>query len=393
MPRAPISQHRMLFLLHPVFALTAVADVMTGPLLPSLARSFRLSDSQSGALLLCIYAGMATGALLCRGNYARLLTGGLLAMTATSLCFPWIPQTTLFPFAFVFGISVGIPMTSTSLFAGRNYPARRASTLTLLNLTWSIGAILAPLFVARLLAVASWRAAYLVLACVSGVACVLAGLTIRDSHETNRTGLAAPGPGNLQMILFFALFLFLEVGIETMFGAWIPTYVLRTTLAGVSLAAAAVAIYWAGFLALRGLAPLIMLRLHPNRLLQLSLLATLGASILLVASRSSLALAASILLLGAALASVFPVVLAAFFDRARHSSDTRFVIGLSGFGGSALPWLVGWISFHLSSLRIGLLLGPATLLVMTAMLPLLGVSRPAPAFAAQQADEAVDCRR
>jgi fucose permease len=101
----------------------------------------------------------------------------------------------------------------------------------------------------------------------------------------------------------------------------------------------------------------------------------LGAATLLVVSSSLYLLAVAILLLGIALAPIFPVALAAFFDRARHSSDSRFVLAVSGFGGSVFPGLVGWISSYSGSLRAGLIAGPATLLVMVAILPLLDASR------------------
>ena len=80
-----------------------------------------------------------------------------------------------------------------------------------------------------------------------------------------------------------------------------------------------------------------------------------------------------LLLLGAAMAPIFPIALSAFLDRARHSSDTSFLFALSGFGGSVFPWLVGSISAHTGSLRAGLLIGPSTLLAMIALLPLLGM--------------------
>ncbi len=69
--RAPIWRRGMLFLLYLVFALTAVADVMAGPLLLSQARSFHLSDSQAGLLFFWVFGGTATVAMLCRGNCAR----------------------------------------------------------------------------------------------------------------------------------------------------------------------------------------------------------------------------------------------------------------------------------------------------------------------------------
>ena len=101
--RVPISHRSMLFVLHPVFALTGVADAIAGPMLPSLARVFHLSDSESGVLLFSLFAGMAVGALLCRGDYARILTRGLLAMAITCAAFPWVPRSLLYPFGFFAG--------------------------------------------------------------------------------------------------------------------------------------------------------------------------------------------------------------------------------------------------------------------------------------------------
>jgi fucose permease len=363
----------MLLVLHPVFALTGVADAVTGPMLPSLARAFHLSDSQSGALLFYFFTGTAVGALLCRGNYARVLTLGLLALACTCLSIAWVPRLLLFPWAFCLGIGVGAPLTAVCLFVGRNYPARRAATLTLLNFTWSIGALLAPLLVARMLAVSSWRGVYMVLAGASLLAAMAVGLMIRDSEEAVRPAPETTGLRNVRFLALFAFFFFLEVGMESTFGAWISTYVLRTTHTTVTLAAAAAAIYWAGFLVARGLSPLALLRVRPERLLELALFAALAAATLLVIGGSPVLLLAAILLLGAAMAPIFPLALSAFLDRARHSSDTSFLFALSGFGGSVFPWLVGTISAHTGSLRAGLIAGPATLLAMIALLPLLGM--------------------
>jgi fucose permease len=386
MIRFSISRRSMLLILHPVFALTAVADAITGPMLPSLARSFHLSDSESGLLFFYIFSGMAIGALLCRGNYARVLMSGLFALTVACFCFPWISRPVLHPFAFFFGASVGAPMTAVSLFAGRNYPIRRASVLTVLNFSWSAGAMLAPLMVARLIAVSSWRTAFIVLACAAGLATLVVSTTIRDTNETARETLETKGLLNLRLIVVFALFFLLEVGMETMFGAWISTYVLRVTGTSFALAAAATAIYWTGFLVSRGLSSLLLIHVSPGHLLWLSVPVALGASVLLIESHSPRSLTLAILLLGIALAPIFPVGLAAFFDRARHSSDTRFVLALSGIGASFFPWLVGWVSFGAASLRSGLVVGPMTLLVMTALLPFIAVRKAAPAAVRDSSD-------
>lgn len=377
MKSLPISRRSMLWVLHPAFALTGVADAITGPMLPALARAFHLSDSQSGFLVFCVFAGMASGALLCRANYARALSRGLFAMAIASVLFPWVSRPILFPSAFIFGVSVGIPMTAISLFAGRNYTEHRAATLTILNFSWSLGALLAPLLAARLLAVATWRSVYLVLAMCAALLALATSLTVRDTAETARITPETTGLLNVRLVTLFAAFFFLEVGMESTFSAWLSTYVLRTAGIGIAQAAAATAIFWTGFLASRGLSPFLLLRVSPGSLLRVMLASALAASTLLLATRSSLLTAAAILLLGVALAPVFPVALSAFFDRARHTSDSRFILAFSGFGGSLFPWLVGSISARSGSLRLSLLVGPAVLLVMTLMLPWLRVTRSA----------------
>lgn len=384
MDSLPISRRAMLLVLHPVFALTGMADAITGPMLPALARAFHLSDSQSGLLLFCTFAGMATGALLCRGNYARVLMRGFLAMMLAAALFPWVPRSLLFPAAFLLGVSIGIPMTAVSLFTGRNYPQRRAATLTLLNFSWSLGALTAPLLAAPLLAASSWRAVYAVLAAAAALAALASGVTIRDVAEAPRLSPETTGLRNLRLVALFSVFFFLQVGMEVTFGSWISTYILRVTGIGITLAAAAAAIYWIGFLASRSLSPLVLLRIQPGTLLRAVLPAAFIAAALLVAARSSLLLGLAALLLGAALAPVFPVALATFFDRARHTSDSRFVLAVSGFGGSVIPWLVGLISARSGSLRAGLLVGPVVLLAMTLMLPWLRMARTAPPAAIPQ---------
>jgi fucose permease len=244
-----------------------------------------------------------------------------------------------------FGVGTGAAITSINLFTGRNYPERRAAMLTMLNFTWSLGALLAPLVAARLLAIGSWRTVYLALAGAAALAALVVGTTIRDRDEVARDTAETEGLRNLRLVALFAVFFFLEVGMESTFGAWISTYVLRATHATVALAAAAAAIYWGGFLAARGLSPLVLLRIRPGRLLVWALLTALGAATLLVAAGSPLVLGAA----------------------------TRFILAFCGLGGAVLPWLVGAISARTGSLRMGLIAGPVTLLAMIALLPVLRV--------------------
>jgi fucose permease len=274
------------------------------------------------------------------------------------------------------GVSVGIPMSAVSLFVGRNYAQRRAAVLTLLNFSWSAGALLAPLLAGWILLRHSYRAAYMFLAVASMVAALCCFLFLRDAPETASPAGEKDAGSNLRLILVFALAAFLQVGVENTSAAWLSTYAQRTMGAGVAVAATVSSLYWVGFLASRGVASLMLMRVQSANLLRVAAIGALGASLLLAAAPSSSLGRIAMFLLGIALAPVYPLVIAGSLARVHPTSDSRWVLAAAGFGGSVLPWLAGSISAMTGSLRVGMLTIPAALLLMILLLPsLTGLGR------------------
>ena len=371
------SPARTLALLHPVFALTGILHTVGGALLPSLAARFQLNDSASGLLFLLYFAGTSLGALLCRGSYARLITIGFAAMICTCLAVAASPRPLLAPVFLLLGISVGVPMSAVTLFVGRAYPNRCAPLLTFLNFSWSIGALSAPLIAARVLTQHSYRAAYILFAIASTVAAIACGLILRDGPEpTHSFGDSAIAPTTLRLVAVFAFTAFLQVGIENTVAAWLPTYALRTAGSGVVLAAASSSFYWAGFLSSRGLSSLLLLRAAPTRVFRVAVVLAFASALLLEFAPSVATRNLAMFLLGTALAPTYPLVLAGFFARSRHTADSRWILFTAGFGGSVLPWIAGFISTHTGSLRAGMLTIPAALLIMAFILPNLREPQP-----------------
>jgi FHS family glucose/mannose:H+ symporter-like MFS transporter len=369
LPRSP--SVRTLAVLHPVFALTGVLHAVGGALLPSLAARFHLNDSASGLLFLLYFAGTSLGALLCRGSYARLITIGFIAMVCTCGAVAVCPRSLLAPAFLLLGISVGVPMSAVTLFVGRAYPARCAPLLTFLNFSWSIGALAAPLIAARVLMHHSYQSAYLLFASASAVAALACALVLRDPPEPARGLSETRNNTALYLIAVFAFAAFLQVGIENTVAAWLPTYALRTAAAGIVFAAASTSFYWAGFLCSRGFSSLLLLRAEPMRVFRVAVAVAFVSALLLVFAPSVSIRNLAMFLLGAALAPTYPLVLAGFFARSRHTADSRWILFTAGFGGSVLPWIAGFTSTHTGSLRTGMLTIPAALLVMAFLLPTL----------------------
>lgn len=362
----------MLVVLHPVFALTGVLHTVGGAILPSLAARFHLSDSTSGLLFLLYFAGTSIGALLCRGGYARLMTIGFAAMVGTCLAVASSPRSLLIPVFLLLGISVGVPMSAVTLFIGRNFPERCAPLLTFLNFSWSIGALAAPLIAAQILVHHSYRTAYSIFAMASALASIACGLALREGSEPIHTpGEALQATTGLRLVAIFAFAAFLQVGIENTVATWLPTYALRMAGRGLVLAAASSSFYWAGFLASRGFSSLLLLRTPPMRVYRLAVTVGFLSALLLELAPSVPARNAAMFLLGVALAPTYPLVLAGFFARTRQTSDSRWILFTAGFGGSIVPWIAGFISTQTGSLRIGMLIIPAALLVMGLILPAL----------------------
>jgi len=221
------------------------------------------------------------------------------------------------------------------------------------------------------LMLANWRMVYWILGSMALMASLLLAFSLRDSEEIPRVDEETKGLRNLQLITVYALFFFLEVGVESALGAWTTTYLLRKAHLAVAWAAAATSLYWTGFLLLRLVTPLLLRWISTVKLLTCALGAGIVALLLLIYAQNAMLLLVAVLLLGCTFAPVNPLALALFLDRARQSSDSRFVLSLSGFGGAVLPWMIGQIAAVSSSLQTGLLVAPVAMLLLFLLLPMM----------------------
>lgn len=373
------SNRQTLSVLHPAFALTGILHAIGGPLLPSLAATFNMSDSQSGALLSIYFAGTSLGAFLCIGRYARLMTLCFLGVVVACIGIAVAPSILLHCLFFLLGINVGALMSAVSIYTGRRFAERSAAPLTFLNFSWSAGALVAPLLAARLLLSHTYRATYVVLAVVAALAALACWFVLDEPGEATVPAPSSGGTSKLRVVALFAFLTFLEVGVENTTVTWLATYSMRAAGSGAAVAAVSSSIYWWGFLLSRGAFAVILLRAEATRILWIAVATAAAASALLVGFSGTAVRDVAMAVLGAALAPIFPLLLSRFFARTPRRSDSRWVLALCGFGGSVLPWLTGWISGSSGSLRFGLAVIPAALFTMLCMLPALRGERVAPA--------------
>ncbi len=356
-------------LMHFTFILAGLGTALLGPILPLLAHQWRLADAQSGLLLMAQFCGAFTGGVSVSRRLTRSLALGL-ASGAVGFC--GFALTSSLPVAcmclFLGGFGLGQIITAVNIIAGRRYTAHRASALALLNFTWSLGAMLAPLLTAWL----SPRVRLRVLLLCFAAGFVLAG--VQMAFERLRAGalvisapvFVTPSHGALtrQLFLLFCLMLVLYGGLETCLNGWLTTYALRYGGRSLAIGEYTTLLLWAAITGGRALSSLILLRVAVRTVQRASLVFAAAFTAALAVTHSPLLIAACALLLGLSLAPFFPATFALLMNETPSARQAGIVLAVSGLGAAALPWLMGVISTAANSLNRALAVPFATAIAL-----------------------------
>ncbi|MBZ5527354.1 MAG: MFS transporter [Acidobacteriia bacterium] len=363
-----------MLLLHAGFVFTGIATVLLGPLLPFLAARWSLSDSQAGLFFTAQFTGSLCGTaltslLLPRRGFRFVFRAGY-ALMACGIALLWHSSWLgALLSVIVCGVGLGLVIPATNLWAGETAGKSRAATIALLNLSWSAGAIAcAPLLVAS--AQRGGPGIFLTglavsLSTVALLAAFLAGEAAESASsvaEIPRQGHSpAPGPASF---IFLGLLFFLYVGSENALGGWVASHAQR--IGGGSLWLLTPSLFWGGLLLGRALLPAALRVARDSEILLASLLLSATGTLLLLTAQSGAMLVAATAASGLGLGTVYPLFIAhmtaAFATKARRVGAVFF--SLSSCGGALLPWMVGAISAHRSSLRAGLIVPFAGILLM-----------------------------
>lgn len=348
--------------------------VLLGTVLPRIAAEFHLTDSQSGLLLMAMFASSSTGALFVRRRFRLTLGVGYLMIPAAGIMLALAPRQLGLAAIAVFGLGLGMAMTSTSMLVGRMYPGRRGAALSFLNFCWSIGSTLCPLLIAKLQGNVTAAELGIALALVAGPFSILpliGGFEAPASTQSRHRKLDTA----ISTVVLFAAAGFLYVGMESSVGSWMTTYGLRVVSWSFTNSSLATACFWGALLAGRGLAPVVLYRMRDAQLFRLAVFSLVGGLLLLVSAHAPWALLAGAIWTGFSLGPIYPLVLALFMERAGESKHTGWIFTTSGFGGAVLPWLTGVISSATHSLRVGLMVPVVGVCLLVVLVVGFGLSR------------------
>lgn len=365
--------------MHFGLVLAGLGTALLGPILPVLARQWAMLDSQSGLLMTAKFCGAFLGGVTVSGKLRWSLLVGLMAGAVGFGGFAIAPTMSAGCVGlFVGGFGLGQIITSVNILAGRRFTAHRGSALSMLNFSFSLGAMLSALLAAWLLPRFTLRG---LLECFAG-AFLLGGVGLMlqmrgnglDAEDFDKaTKEAEPQTGlNTRVYLYFAGLLVLYGGLETCLSGWLTTFALRYGDKTLAVSEYTTLLLWMSLTVGRVGASAVMLRVGEKTVQRWGLGLAAMFTACLAMAHSAVTIAGFAVLLGLSLAPFFPATWALLMAERPTARQAGIVLAVSGLGAAALPWMMGVVSTRAQSLQVALVLPFA------AAMGLLGMSWFAP---------------
>jgi fucose permease len=366
MVRAVKQDHRLTILVrrhstcivYTAFVGTGIGAALPGAVLPTLLIRWSITDAQAGELLFLFFLGSATGAFVSRGLLSRSIARGSLILAIGSLLLVAAQRHLEFVAMPIYGMGLGIVMTSISLRQSRRNPDNRTAEMARLNFFWVLGACLGPSIGLRGAAALGIPAVFY---SIAAFFLLIAALMLKFVQHENSATIVQSRTGLSKIPFPLMVLVPLATGVESAAGGWLATYSKRSgeTL---SMTVGAATCFWAGMLVSRALQSHRRAAFVSERWMVVLGPCLMTAALLLVlGSVNEPAILPGALILGIGVGPMYPLLLALTL---RHGEAGNAMFALAGAGASLLPLFTGLVSGWTGSLRSGLLVPLLGSLVM-----------------------------
>ena len=365
---APASASALTTAAYIAFVPIGIANVLLGPLLPTLSARWSLNYAQAGALFTAQYiastiAVALSGAVVSWRGYRFAMKSGIVLMSAglavLLLGTKWLGVLSIA----VYGGGLGIASPAANLMVAELNPARRAAALNWLNFYWSAGAVSCPFLVAVATRIHRMP---LFLTVVSGFALIVAA----GIHwmPANLAEPRAPAEGKIKLVpviqsqlrvfLILAALFLIYVGTENGFGGWVASFAKSLGSVSPAMSLITPSFFYASLMLGRWLATLLLRFDTEIRLVRIGLLLACAGTAGLLSSHGWISVVVSAGAAGLGLSCVYPITISLlskeFGSASARIGSIMFV--LSNIGGGLLPWFIGLVSNRAGTLKIGLLI-------------------------------------
>lgn len=371
----------MLVLLFAGFVLSGIATTIIGPMLPIFIRRWSLDDGQAGLFstiqfLAALGGTLASSAIAAWRGYKPALVLGYALMGGGLACLNANTHGVALAATAAFGLGYGLTTPGTNLSVAELGGAKSASLLNQLNFAWGAGAMICSVLIALALKHNALSILLTGTAIFGGI--LVVGLSFasfglqKHEKDVNTTGTASPMIG-LGITIALAAMFFIYVAMENGIGIWSAEYAKRLANGITGMTTLAPMFFYAGLTCGRGVAPLVLRRLHERKMVLGALSLAAAATALLIVSRSLPVATVAVFLAGLGCASVYPIYIA-WLSRwygARAKKIGGILFALASLGGSAGPGLIGAVSQYSGSLRVGFVVPLACAAILIGLVLLL----------------------
>ena len=356
---------RLLASMHAGFIFTGITTTMVGPLLPEFSARWSLNDAQAGNLFTAQFLGsMAgvglSGVLAHRWGHKFPITLGLATLGIAALALFGDSWTIGLVALFVNGVGLGLVIPSTNLLMAAANPHRSSAALNLLNFSWGLGAAVCPLLVAQMMRSGGRTLLFSALAGIAGVVAIaftISPLSNQHHHINLPDATTTSSTNRMQSMLKLGALFFLYLGTESSISGWIASYARRMNVETGSLWIISPAFFWGAILVGRALAPRLLRQFAAIDLARIGLVLSLFGIVMLLRATTPLGAVIGATLGGLGLAPVYPITIAMLSKELGSASSRKsgLLFALAGLGGATVQWIVGVVSTHFASLKVGLL--------------------------------------
>ena len=322
------------------FFAIALPDAMLGVSWPFMRVTF---DQPLAAMTLVLPFGVAATVVsttswtwaAARLGLGRLLAGSIALSAVALLCCALAPAYwVIVSSAVLFGLSAGAIDAALNSYAARHFGPRQ---INFMHAAYGIGAATSPLIVTVVVSAGtSWRWAYLIVMIIQGALAVLFAISSRRWSETagktSNTSAATPSPSSMDRArsrpqpraVAGLLVVAVECGLESVVGLWAFVFLLEAVALEPAVAGVVVSGYWAALVVGRVLLGSVAERVGTWSVLAAATIMAVIAAALMV-SRQPIPTAVGVLVLGLAVAPIYPLLVLTTAERTTASSVDRLV--------------------------------------------------------------------
>jgi len=352
-----------------LFVVLGIVTTLLGPILPFLTARWSISSAQAGTLFSWQFVTSTIGTLV--SGWAMSRRGFKFpALLGTVLCLVGVAALadaswTLGRYAVAcYGFGLGVALPAINLAVAEANPAKRAGSVSLLNFSWGVGAIVGP----RLLRATHSLDSFLLLTAIMLAAGLGAAAitTMPPRIKTRIEGISRPRDARplWGVTALLALSMFLFCGVENAIAGWASSLALPSFSNAYAATNANVA-FWTCFLLARALAPVALRLLSEAKLLVVSIvLGALGTVVFFLFAHPAIILLACGLA-GFGIGPGFPLLIERVSEAiGAERPQATICFAFAGLGAATLPTLMGMIGARFEEPRVELAIPLLALLLV-----------------------------